>query len=72
MLRNNLTIPVINYHLVHRLSQSPYVLTSQESFSVRHFRLQEYLRQQEITTSCRRMVCDMITIGENATLLSVE
>ena len=47
MLKNSLTIPVINYHLVHRLSQCPCVLMLQESFSFRHFGLQEYLRQQE-------------------------
>ena len=70
MLRNNLTIPVINYHLVHRLLQCPYVLTLQKSFSFRYFRLQEYLRQQENTTSCKRMACSMITISKNVTLMS--
>ena len=43
-----------------------------KSFSFRCFRLQEYLRQQESTSSCERMVCSMITINENVTLLPVE
>ena len=70
MLRNNLTIPIISYHLVHRLLQHPYVLAFQNHF--RHFRLQEYLRQQKDTTSYGRMVCDMFTISKNVTLLSAE
>ena len=35
------------------------------------FRLQDYLKQQENTFSCKGMVCDMITISENVTLLSL-
>ena len=42
-----------------------------KSFSFKHFRLQEYLRQQENATSCGRMVYGMITISEDVTLLSV-
>ena len=66
MLRNNLTIPV------HRLSQMPLCAHITKSFSFRHFKLQGYLRQQENTTSCGRMVCGMIMISKNVTLLSAE
>ena len=43
-----------------------------KSFSFRHFRLQEYLRQQENISSSRRMVCGTIMISKNVTLLSVK